>query len=257
MNKFSDESFRKGEKMMKHKWCHFTIDKETVFGLICGFMMILLSIAMTLFHNEFSNILLRDICMILLLGFFLPIYYIVMIKDKNLSVLGLHKNKLIASLIINVAAGASLLGMFISQNTEEIIFNRDSFYAITYILTAGIFEMIFIYGFLRYEFERAFGILPSILMTAAFYSLHHAGFQPEFTKLFFVGLMYVTVFYFTHNIFSIFPFFWGIGAIWDVLINSQAGSQLKNKKSFIIAILMLLAMISISIFIYCRAKKKI
>lgn len=242
---------------MKHKWCHFTIDKETVFGLICGFMMIFLSIAMTLFHNEFSNILLRDICMILLLGFFIPIYYIVMIKNKNLSVLGLHENKLTASLIINVAAGASLLSMFISQNTEEIIFNRNSFYAITYILTAGIFEMIFIYGFLRYEFERAFGILPSIIMTAAFYSLHHAGFQPEFAKLFFVGLMYVTVFYFTHNIFSIFPFFWGVGAIWDVLINSQAGSQLKNEKSFIIAILMLIAMIGISIFIYCRAKKKI
>ncbi|WP_456298465.1 hypothetical protein [Acetatifactor aquisgranensis] len=48
---------------------------------------------------------------------------------------------------------------------------------------------------------------PAILITAIFYSLHHAGFQPEFTKLFFVGILYVTVFYFTHNIFSIFPFF--------------------------------------------------
>ncbi|MDE7447076.1 MAG: hypothetical protein K2N15_15435 [Lachnospiraceae bacterium] len=235
---------------MKNKWLHFTIDKENVFGLICGLIMVLLSVAMTLFHNEISNIILRDVCMILLLGFLLPIYYILIVKRKSLSVLGFHKNKLIASLVINVVAGISLLGMFISKNTEAVIFNIDSFYAITYILVAGIFEMIFIYGFLRYEFERAFGILPAIFITAVFYSLHHAGFQPEFTKLFFVGIMYVTVFYFTHNIFSIFPFFWGIGAIWDVLVNSEAGNQLKNKESFIIAILMLIAMIGISISIY-------
>ena len=112
--------------------------------------------------------------------------------------------------------------------------------------------MVFIYGFLRYEFERAFGILPAILLTAIFYSLHHAGFQPEFTKLFFVGMMYVTVFCLTRNLFSIFPFFWGVGAVWDVLVNSEAGSQIKNETSFIIAILMFLAMTSISILVYCK-----
>ena len=73
-------------------------------------------------------------------------------------------------------------------------------------------------------------------MTAVFYSLHHAGFQPEFLKLFFVGIMYVSVFYITKNIFSIFPFFWGVGAIWDVLINSEAGKQIENIQSFYIAI---------------------
>ena len=30
---------------------------------------------------------------------------------------------------------------------------------------------------------------------------------PKFTKLFFVGIMYVTVFYLIQNIISIFPFF--------------------------------------------------
>lgn len=241
---------------MKNKWLHFEIDKENIFGLICGLTMILLSIIMALLNNEISNIILRDVFMILLLGFFTPLYYILIVKKKKLSVLGLHKNKLTASLIINVIAGASLLAMFIIQSTEEITFDINSFYAITYILAAGVFEMIFIYGFLRYEFERAFGILPAIFITAVFYSLHHAGFQPEFTKLFFVGIMYVTVFYFTQNIFSIFPFFWGIGAVWDVLVNSEAGNQIKNVTSFMIAILIFSAMIGISMWIYRRIKKE-
>lgn len=239
---------------MKNKWVHFDIDKENIFGLVCGLIMILLSIAMTLFNSETGNIILRDILMILLLGFLTPIYYILITKKKTLSVLGIHKNKLNVSLIINVAAGISLLTMFVSKNTEHISFELNSFYAITYILAAGIFEMIFIYGFLRYEFERAFGILPAILITAIFYSLHHAGFQPEFTKLFFVGIMYVAVFYFTRNIFSIFPFFWGVGAIWDVLVNSEAGNQIKNETSFMIAMLMFTAMTGISIFIHCKIK---
>lgn len=239
---------------MKNKWLHFDIDRENIFGLVCGFIMVLLSIAMTLFNSETGNIILRDILMILFLGFFTPIYYILIIKKKNLSVLGIHKKKLTVSLTIDVVAGISLLAMFISKNTEHINFNRNSFYAITYILAAGIFEMIFIYGFLRYEFERAFGILPAIFITAVFYSLHHAGFQPEFTKLFFVGIMYVTVFYFTHNIFSIFPFFWGVGAVWDVLVNSEAGNQIENETSFIIAMLMFIAMIGISMFIHCKIK---
>ncbi len=240
---------------MRNKWLHFNIDKENIFGLTCGLIMVLLSIAMIFFDNEISHIILRDILMILLLGFFSPIYYILIIKKKNLSVFGIHKNKLAVSLAINVITSISLLTMFISQNTEDIVFNINLFYAILYILVAGIFEMVFIYGFLRYEFERAFGILPSILITAVFYSLHHAGFQPEFTKLFFVGIMYVTVFYFTHNIFSIFPLFWGVGAIWDVLVNSEAGNQIKNETSFIIAILMFIAMIGISIYIHSKFKK--
>ena len=241
---------------MKNKWFHFDIDKENIFGLICGFIMVLLSIAMTLFHNEISNIILRDILMILLLGFFTPLYYLLILKKKNLSVLGIRKNKFTVSLAINLIAGISLLAMFMSKNTEEIIFNINSFYAITYIFAAGIFEMVFIYGFLCYELERAFGILPAILLTAIFYSFHHAGFQPEFAKLFFVGMMYVTVFYFTRNIFAIFPFFWGVGAIWDVFANSEAGNQIKNETSFIIAILMFIAMIGISIFIHCKIKNK-
>lgn len=245
-----------GGKLVKNKLLHFYIDRETIFGLICGFVMILLSLAMTVFDNEVSNIILRDVLMILFLGFFTPIYYIVIVKKKNMSVLGFHKNKLIVSLAINVIAGVSLLALFISKNTKSIVFDKNSFYAISYILVAGIFEMIFIYGFLRYEFERAFGILPAILLTAIFYSLHHAGFQPEFTKLFFVGIMYVTVFYFTQNIFSLFPFFWGIGAVWDVLINSDAGNQIKNKTSFIIALLLFIAMAGISIFIYHSQKQQ-
>ena len=170
---------------MKNKWLHFSMDKENIFGLLCGFLMILLSIAMALFHSEILNIILRDIFMILLLGFFTPVYYILVVKKKDLSVFGLHKNRLTVSLVINVIAGASLLAMFISKNTEDMSFHINSFYAVTYIFAAGIFEMIFIYGFLRYEFERAFGILPAIFITAVFLQLTSCRFSAGIYKVIF------------------------------------------------------------------------
>ncbi|MEA4970733.1 MAG: hypothetical protein VB051_09430 [Candidatus Pelethousia sp.] len=96
---------------------------------------------------------------------------------------------------------------------------------------------------MRHYFDKAFGIIPANLLTAFFYSLGHAGFQPGFLKLLFVGILYCSTIYITGNIFIIFPFFWGVGAIWDVLINSSAGRSLQNGSSFIVALCLLAAML--------------
>ena len=100
----------------------------------------------------------------------------------------------------------------------------------------------------------AFGIIPAIILTSVFYSFHHAGFQPEFMHLLFVGLMYCSVYYITQNLLIIFPFFWGVGALWDVIVSSDAGSEIKNAESFIIALVILL-LSAIWIFILKRRKR--
>ena len=158
------------EQTMKNKWLHFSVDKETLFALACGALMILLSVTMMWLDGEVASIILRDALMIVLLGFFTPLYYIVVVKKQSPAVLGLHKNRLAASLAINIVAGGALLAMFIRKNTETIVFTQGSFYAVTYIFVAGIFEMVFIYGFLRHELERAFGILPAIFLNDVFFN---------------------------------------------------------------------------------------
>jgi membrane protease YdiL (CAAX protease family) len=90
-----------------------------------------------------------------------------------------------------------------------------------YVSLALAFELLFFYAFLRTEFERAFGAVPGIVLTAFFYAFHHIGFQPEFAKLFAVGVMYATVYRFGNSALLIFPFFLGVGGIYDVLIQSR------------------------------------
>ena len=43
---------------MKNKWMHFGLDRESIFGLACAVIMVLLSTAMALFQNEIGNIIL-------------------------------------------------------------------------------------------------------------------------------------------------------------------------------------------------------
>ena len=224
----------------------FKVTKDTGIAVAAGFVMIALSLLMLPFgsssiRDTVISFILRDVLMILGLGVvFVSLY----VEKKGRSVvteLGFTKRKWILSLILNVILGAGLLFVFLKDEVPENVISLKNLYGATYIFVAGIFEMTFIYGFLRMSFEKAFGIIPSILLTAVFYSLHHAGFQPEFLHLFLVGLMYCSVFYITKNMLIIFPFFWGVGALWDVLVSSEAGDEIKNPVSFGIALIILIA----------------
>ncbi|MBA7587818.1 hypothetical protein ES708_29861 [subsurface metagenome] len=51
--------------------------------------------------------------------------------------------------------------------------------------------------------------------------LHHAGFQPEFVEHIWIGIMYATVFRIGNSVLLIYPFFWGVGGYYNVLIKSE------------------------------------
>lgn len=57
---------------MKNKWIHFSIDRESLIGMLSGVGIVILSVIMTIFNNDIANIILRDILMILVLGFSFP-----------------------------------------------------------------------------------------------------------------------------------------------------------------------------------------
>ena len=80
---------------MKNKWIHFSIDRESLIGMLSGVGIVILSVIMTIFNNDIANIILRDILMILVLGFFFPLYFTIIENKKSVSVLGIHKRKIV------------------------------------------------------------------------------------------------------------------------------------------------------------------
>ena len=240
-----------------NKLFRFNFTKETAVAFGAGAGMIVLSLIMLLFGGDSfldkaMSFVLRDLLMIFGLGIVFVSLYVGK-KEDGLKTIGFTGRKTVLSLVLDFILAAGLLAMFLKDEKPSGILEIKNLYAATYILVAGIFEMTFIYGYLRANFENAFGIIPAILLTSAFYSFHHAGFQPEFLHLFLVGLMYCSVYYITQNLLIIFPFFWGVGALWDVIISSQAGNEIKNLESFIIAIV-ILSLSAIWILIIKRRK---
>ncbi|MFH0790040.1 MAG: CPBP family glutamic-type intramembrane protease [Candidatus Omnitrophota bacterium] len=164
-------------------------------------------------------------------GFAFPLYYVLIIRKLSLSEFGITRKKWFISLIAGIVFALLLLFQFISEDGkrgQEILLDLEAGGPVFYIMVAGIFEVIFFYGFLRQQFENAFGIIPGTILMALFYSFHHVGFQPEFVKLFFVGVMYASVFRITRNALIIYPFFWGVGACWDVLVRFGAMEALEE-----------------------------
>ena len=73
----------------------------------------------------------------------------------------------------------------------------------------------------------------------------------------FVGLMYCSVFFITQNLLIVFPFFWGVGALWDVIVSSESGDEIKNLESFVIALVILaLSLIWVLILNFIKRGKK-
>lgn len=235
----------------------FNFTKETAVAFAAGAVMIALSLLMLPFmgaslFDKIVSFVLRDLLMIFGLGVVFVSLYLERNKD-GVKAIGFTGKKNVLSLLLDVLFAAGLLAMFLKEGRPQGILEVKNIYAAAYILVAGVFEMTFIYGYLRACFERAFGIVPAIFLTAAFYSFHHAGFQPEFMHLFFVGLMYSAVYYITQNLLIVFPFFWAVGALWDVIVSSEAGNEIKNLESFAIA-LAILALSAIWIFVIRRKR---
>jgi len=176
--------------------------------------------------NNFVSIIIRDIVMILLFGIGIPLFIIN--KEKKYKEYGLHLSKWYIFLAINLMLSILLLLMFLQESPlpSDFTFTNDIIWKIIYLMLAGIFETIVFYSFIRTAIERSFGIIPAILLAAMFYSFHHAGFQPEFGKLLFVGILYATVFRVGNSALLIYPFFWGVGGCYDVLIQSKEVSEI-------------------------------
>jgi membrane protease YdiL (CAAX protease family) len=216
-------------KNFVRKFFQWHPSRETLVAVIAGFVVIGLSAAMLpARHCPWVSILIRDIGQIFLIGILFPLLYILRTGNR-FAEFGFTLKRWYIFLPINLILGALLLLMFLSESPIPADFHVTSavVWKGAFVIVAVFFELIFFYGFLRTLFERAFGIVPGIILAALFYSFHHMGFQPEYGKLIFVGLLYALVYRLGNSALLLYPFFLGVGGTYDVLIQSQAVSPIQ------------------------------
>jgi len=202
--------------------------RNTLVPTFSGLVVLSLSISMILVHNlPWLSTIIRDIFQVFLVGIVFPLVYIHR-SASHFSEFGLSLKNWYIFLPINVILGIVLFFIFLSGSPPPAQFrlNALELWTAAYVMCVLVFELIFFYGFLRALFERDFGIVPGIVLASLFYAFHHVGFQPEYGKLFFVGLMYATVYRLGNSALLIFPFFLGAGGTYDVLVQSQVVSPI-------------------------------
>jgi len=198
--------------------------RETFYVLGAGVVVIGLSAAMGWVEEiPWASIFIRDVLQIYLVGILFPMLYI---HRQGLSAFGFCLRKWYLFLSIDLILGVMLLVLFLSESPPPADFhlNAAKLWTASFVMLALCFELVFFYAFMRTVLARAFGALMAVILTALFYAFHHIGFQPEYGKLIFVGLIYAATCQLGGNVLLIFPFFLGVGGVYDVLIQSQAVS---------------------------------
>lgn len=242
------------------KLLRFSPTPDTFIAFTAGIGMILLSLVLLLVkgisHAGPAQIILQDVLMVFFLGFCFPIYYILLRQKHGLRCLGFTKKRLKRSLEINLILALCICIFFINITPVLPQLSYNMLCAVIYLLATGVFETVFFYGFMRYHIDKAFGLIPAIILTAALYSLHHVGFEPEFIKFFLWGLVFTSFFYITRNIFIIFPFSWLASAFWDVYFKNQMGSVHMDTTELIVGIGLLIAMAVYTFYLYRQTHQK-
>jgi len=210
-----------------------SLTEGTLIAFLAGSVCVLLSYLLIIFRKKRgARFVLRDMITLVGLGVILPTWW-VKINGLSFNEFGLPGENWVLALVANAVLAILLAGMFYFEAKKKG--QRPDFSGkygtIFYLMVGVIFETLFFYGFLRELFEQSFGIIPALLLTSGFYSLHHIGLEEqmkdttpakELMKLFFVGLMYSITFRIFNSALAIFPFFIGVGVIFDLLVEKQS-----------------------------------
>ena len=241
---------------MKRKritWVAFRPDPSTALAAVLVLASILASWLMTRTDSRFLDHLLRQVLQVLVISLILP--FLLMRRSGDFRSAGIRFDRIWLHLLISLG----LAGLLFLQMGSDIGFDRlgmphgDKWEGLIYVMVTNIVEVFFFACYLRHAFEKAFGVIAGVILAAAAFSLHHAGFQPEFLKLFLVGLFFITIVRTADHWLIAFPFWW-VGGVMDVLYGSEATSGV-DWTGFAWWALAILAVI-IVLFAACRGDMK-
>jgi membrane protease YdiL (CAAX protease family) len=183
-------------------------------------------------------------------GVILPLYWMVVIRERELKEVGITGRNWLVSLLISLVLGGLLFWQYyssfgISAPTIPALF----------VVAYTLWEVIFVCGWLQLRFEEAFGIIPGVILAGLCFSLYHLGYGwydlPGLVGLFGAGVFMAIAFRFTRNILILWPFLWPVGCLQGFKMGGFSPDWSGAVFSGVELVLLL-----ISIFIFYRIQKR-
>ena len=116
-----------------------------------------------------------------------------------------------------------ILGWDTYRNTLanlDVAWTQDVVLLVAMTLVVGLFEAIFFRGWLQMRFEKAFGVVPGLVLGALCYSGYHVGYGMTWVEMFFLfglGLTFGAFLRLTRNVALLWPFYTPIGGLYTNL----------------------------------------
>lgn len=235
---------------------HWKPDRHTRMAFLVGLAAFALSCLLLAFAPQsWIRALILYVGIWAICGFALPWSYDLLVERSGVAGMGLTRERWKLSLGLNLILGGLFIAVVVVKADWSAI-NLSEFWAGTLVLLVGnLFELFLYYGFIHLRLERAFGIIPAILGTAAIYALWHVGTeltmyqQPwlGLAKLFLVGVMYQSVFSITRNLLTIWPFFVGGGVLIDFVLDLDGMDSVAAEWPWAVFVLFLMGLMGLGL----------
>jgi hypothetical protein len=145
-----------------------------------------------------------------ILNVLFPAYYLLVYRREGPAELGLTTHRLRLALGLSAVCGVAFWPRLLTE--VQLHPNAD---LLPHFLLNGLtlWEPFFVFGWLQLRFERAFGILPGIVVAAVCFGAFHLGTVPVagVGMLILVALFYAVLFRIPKNLLAVWPLAWTAG----------------------------------------------
>lgn len=140
-----------------------------------------------------------------------PAYYMLKIRGERLDELGITIRRWWMALAVSIAW--SLLSW---KGLQRELQSHPNIDLMPHLIFNGLilWEPFFVFGWLQLRFERAFGLIPGILLAACSFGAYHLGTYPlpGVVMLAAIGVGYGILFRLTKNLLTLWPLTWAVAS---------------------------------------------
>ncbi len=191
------------------RWFIWSPNADTLVAVLTEIAMIAAYWTAThLLRSELAAVLVLGLLTNLGLNVLFPVWWIAYHRTQPLSELGITTRRWLPSLLIGVALTAfSSFGLrHRAAGTDwlpHVLFNA-----------VILWEPFFVYGWLQLRYDRAFGIIPGVLLGGLSFAAYHIGTYPPagLVTLLISGLIFAAIFRLTSNLLIMWPLVWSVAS---------------------------------------------
>lgn len=191
------------------RWFTWSPNSDTLVALFSEIVMIAAYWTTThLLKGGWDDVLVIGVLTNLGLNVLFPVWWIAYHRRQPLGELGITARRWLPSLLIGIGLAAfSWFGL--RQHVAgvnwlpHVLFNA-----------VILWEPFFVFSWLQLRYDRAFGIVPGVLLTGLSFAAYHIGTYPPtgLLTLLISGLFFAAVFRLTSNLLIVWPLMWSVSS---------------------------------------------